>query len=424
MAVRITRASLSEKERVIYDTYYNSKTGFQSMPATYKAVHAQDPSITRDDVKSFLKKQAVVQDQSQKGIKYNSFVSHEAREEFQVDLADFGQRQEPRYGLISIDIFTKKLAVVPIPNKLPETTANAFQKVINEMDIPASIMTDEGGEWGKEFAAKLDYYDIDHLQSRTHPRSVERVIRTLKEGIKKRLMASGRKSWSSVYEDVVNQYNGVRHSATGFAPEIAANEDDAADHEKLRATIVDRLEQHRIGAKKLTGGEFAQQYPSLNINDEVRVRAKVKAHEKGPQTRFEENIYKVIEKKNTSAGTLYKISQYRGDGEWHLDNRWLLRHELLKISDQQLPELAEVPKEYDAKERRLRVSLAPAAEQLYEHLKAFPSLSIGPVGGYLGKLKLLPMIRKEAGKVLTFLKLFPEKFEMQDGNTRVAPVAV
>ena len=100
-----------------------------------------------------------------------------------------------------------------------------------------------------------------------------------------------------------------------------------------------------------------------------------------------------------------------------------MRHELLKISDQQLPELEHVPKEYDAKERRLRISLAPTAEQLYEHLKAFPSLSIGPVGGYLGKLKLLPMIRKEAGKVLTFLKLFPEKFEMQDGNTRVAPVA-
>ena len=95
------------------------------MPATYKAVHEKDASITRDDVKSFLKKQAVVQDQSQKGIKYNSFVSHEAREEYQVDLADFGQRQEPRYGLISIDIFTKKLAAAPIQNKLPESTATS-----------------------------------------------------------------------------------------------------------------------------------------------------------------------------------------------------------------------------------------------------------------------------------------------------------
>ena len=104
-----------------------------------------------------------------------------------------------------------------------------------------------------------------------------------------------------------------------------------------------------------------------------------------------------------------------------MENRWLLRHELLKISDQQLPEIARQEPEYDAKELRLRVSLAEAAQKLYDHLKVFQSLSIGPVGAFLGKEKLLPIIRKEAGKVLTFLKLFPEKFEMQDGNTRVAP---
>ena len=80
MAARVSRAALSEKERVIYDVYYDSKTGFQSMPATYKAAHEKDVSITREDVKTFLKKQAVVQDQSQKGTQYNSFVAHEARE--------------------------------------------------------------------------------------------------------------------------------------------------------------------------------------------------------------------------------------------------------------------------------------------------------------------------------------------------------
>ena len=81
MAARVSRAALSEKERVIHDVYYDSKTGFQSMPATYKAAHEKDVSITREDVKTFLKKQAVVQDQSQKGTQYNSFVAHEAREE-------------------------------------------------------------------------------------------------------------------------------------------------------------------------------------------------------------------------------------------------------------------------------------------------------------------------------------------------------
>ena len=88
-----------------------------------------------------------------------------------------------------------------------------------------------------------------------------------------------------------------------------------------------------------------------------------------------------------------------------MENRWLLRRELLKIADQQLPGIEHQEPEYDAKERRLRVSLAEAAQKLYDHLKVFPSLSIEPLGAYLGKEKLLPIIRKEAGKVLTFLKL-------------------
>ena len=70
-------------------------------------------------------------------------------------MADFGQRADPRFGLICVDIFTKKLAVVPVPNKLPKTTSDAFQKVVDTMDIPASIMTDEGGEWKNDFSAKL-----------------------------------------------------------------------------------------------------------------------------------------------------------------------------------------------------------------------------------------------------------------------------
>ena len=107
MAARIARGTLTDKERVIYDIYYDSKTGFQSVPNTWKAAKAQDPSITREEVKAFLSKQAVVQDQSQKGLRRNSSVAHKAREEFQVDLADFGQRQEPRYGLICVDIFSK-----------------------------------------------------------------------------------------------------------------------------------------------------------------------------------------------------------------------------------------------------------------------------------------------------------------------------
>ena len=119
-----------------------------------------------------------------------------------------------------------------------------------------------------------------------------------------------------------------------------------------------------------------------------------------------------------------KVLRYRGDGDWHLENRFLMRHELLKVADQQLPELAEPEgaqeRQYDALETRQRLALREAADKLHDHLKAFPSLALGPVGAFLGKEKLLPVVRREAKKLITFLRLFPEKFEMQDGGTRVA----
>ena len=45
-----------------------------------------------------------------------------------------------------------------------------------------------------------------------------------------------------------------------------------------------------------------------------------------------------------------------------------------------------------------------------------------PAGAFLGKQKLLPSVRRETKKFITFLKLFPEKFELQDAGKRIAPV--
>ena len=124
-------------------------------------------------------------------------------------------------------------------------------------------------------------------------------------------------------------YNSTEHSNTGVAPDTAAGADV---DEELREMIAGRLEKR---------GKFPRKHPTLDVDDHVRVRAKTNPFDKGPSTRFEENQYRIAEKRNTGAGTMYKVLRYRGDGDWHLENRFLMRHELLKVADQQLPELAE-----------------------------------------------------------------------------------
>jgi hypothetical protein len=76
------------KEQIIAEAYYDERQGFGSIEHTLKKAREKDASITRGDVKEFLDKQEVKQ--QRKPTKVNSFVADLPRQEFQVDLADFG----------------------------------------------------------------------------------------------------------------------------------------------------------------------------------------------------------------------------------------------------------------------------------------------------------------------------------------------
>ena len=150
---------------------YYSKTGYGSTRDTYKQAKQLDPTVTLKSTKEFLQKQEVNQTRKQR--QYNSYVGHGPREEFQVDIADFGRYAGPRYGLAVVDPFTKKFEIEPMPDKKPATTARALDKVIEEMNLPNTIMHDEGGEFEGAFAKRAKYYDIEQHATRTHPRFVD-----------------------------------------------------------------------------------------------------------------------------------------------------------------------------------------------------------------------------------------------------------
>ena len=74
------------------------------------------PSITEEDVRRFLAKQKVKQDLTRKR-REGSYVASAPREEFQADLADFGERASPRYGLACIDVFSRLATIIPLADK-------------------------------------------------------------------------------------------------------------------------------------------------------------------------------------------------------------------------------------------------------------------------------------------------------------------
>ena len=148
--------------------------------------------------------------------------------QIQIDLADFSRFKPPsvyRYALVAIDVFSKKIAAVPLRRKEASYTAKALDHVIAELGIPTSIATDQGTEFQQQFAAKLRYYDIKHIVLRTYAVFVERAIGTLKNRILMRQRAFP-KPWPVFLDEVVKQTNSIPNRTTGVAPDEAEDKEE------------------------------------------------------------------------------------------------------------------------------------------------------------------------------------------------------
>ena len=137
MARRLT------KEQIISNVYYDLEKGFGSIQDTLKQAKEQDPSITRVDVETFMKKQPNKQIRGYRGS--NSYTAPFSRFEYQIDIMDMvpltrepevkipRKNTEPRYALVVIDIFSKLANAVPMKNKDGATVLPALKESFKKM---------------------------------------------------------------------------------------------------------------------------------------------------------------------------------------------------------------------------------------------------------------------------------------------------
>ena len=123
MARRLSR------DDIISNVYYNLETGFGSINETLKKAKEQDQTINRVDVETFMRKRPNKQIRKYRGS--NSYTAPFARFEYQIDIMDMKpltkepetkipiKNDEPRYGLVVIDIFSK-LATSSLWKKNPD----------------------------------------------------------------------------------------------------------------------------------------------------------------------------------------------------------------------------------------------------------------------------------------------------------------
>ena len=219
------------KRAIIKDVYNNPRTGFGSIADTLRQARLRDRNIKRSDVTSFLETVKQREDRPQRG--YNRYVPVEPMHQVQVDLADMSvfSTAPYRYMLAAIDSFTKKTTAVPLASKTAKATAEAWKKVVQTLGIPSNVYSDDGAEFKAEFAKKLEGLDVDKLVTRGHAFFVERVIRTIKEALVRRLAAGvvPRNRWHQLLPDVLAQYNSRTHAGTGTTPDKAYKDPAAAN---------------------------------------------------------------------------------------------------------------------------------------------------------------------------------------------------
>ena len=162
---------------------YLDPAGYGSIKETYTEARKKDKSITMKDVKDFIDKH-VEQKKQLRG--YNSFIAHEPKEEYQVDLFFLPKKDFPKEsyigGVIAIDIFTRFITIIPIKTKTIPDILEAMKQILNKMGKPKTIYSDNEGAWsaGTEISKYFQAEHIRHIITLSHPAFSERAIRTIK----------------------------------------------------------------------------------------------------------------------------------------------------------------------------------------------------------------------------------------------------
>ena len=169
----------TEREQTVAKVYYNPR-GFGSIDRTFRDARRIDPWITREEVADFLRAQSIKQDLDKKR-RLGTFLATAAREQIDIDVADFSNYGGVRYGLVAIDDFSKKLCVVPLESRRGTDMVQALDVVIQTLGVPVRFVSDEGGEFDNN--AVLTYLrdmNVAIVFLRSYVNTAERVIGTIK----------------------------------------------------------------------------------------------------------------------------------------------------------------------------------------------------------------------------------------------------
>ena len=176
-------------------------------------------------------------------------------------------KREYKIALVVIDKFNKFCSVIMLKNKTPDVILPALEHAFKTLGgIPKVLVSDsEGSLMSKELNQFYKDNDIKHIILKSHAPTAERMIRTLKKIMFRRLKHEPDKTLYQIIHEVLVTLNYIRKSsATDMIP-----------NETRKPENLIKVKGYMEGRRKDT-----RKYPPVKVGDLVRVYRKRKNFEK------------------------------------------------------------------------------------------------------------------------------------------------
>ena len=279
-----------DKDEILKKLFYNVDEGFGSVRDLYEKANKVEAGFTLDYVSKWMKSQPNKQTRNYKN--YNSYTAPFPKYEFQIDLMvmssllnDVGVdvKNQPKFGFVCIEIFSKKCHIVPMENNDIDTFFNAMLECFQVLGYPLSIYSDdEGALNSKKIQNYLKGEGIELIITKTHASQAERAIRTFKKMISDRLRHNPSSTWVEMMKASLKKYNNSQvHSSTGMVPNKAHDLDNALE----------------VRSNQILKEKHNRKYPNVTEGDYVKVYSKGKGNfvsKKESRSVWSERKYEVI----------------------------------------------------------------------------------------------------------------------------------
>ena len=224
-----------------------------------------------------------------KPIKYystNKIIYNHIDEIWSIDLADFSDYKTSnnkgfRYIFVIMGNYSKCLWAIPLKNNYSQTITNEFSNILTTSKRkPLKIESDRGSEfYNSIFQNFLRSKNINHYSRFTDkgPSIAERVIRTVRNFLKKPVFLAGKADWLSELPSVIKQYKNTIHHSIKMTPNQASKK---SNERKVYTNLQDRRDKQK---------------PKFQLGQLVRTADIKRVFSKGDSTNYSYKLYTITE---------------------------------------------------------------------------------------------------------------------------------